>query len=204
MTRRQKRGCALLVVSLVLVLSAMALHLAERQRDALAGENAQILLRQLELNRVSTDLTLDGAMSQKPQQSQNDAEPVKEYLGYSMIGTLRIPSVGIELPILDDWSDALLNVAPCRYSGSVAGNDMILMGHNYRSHFTPLHGIALGAAVEFRDVNGVSYHYTVAAIEYLHKSQAEELPSAYPLTLFTCTAGGQNRIIVRCDYGENS
>lgn len=207
MTRRQKRGCVLLAVSLALVIAAMVLHLTEQQRDDLAGENARILLQQLELNRVSIDVTLpvdEELTPQKPQRPENTAEPVKEYLGYSMLGTLRIPSVGIELPILSSWSYDLLNVAPCRYSGTVAGADMILMGHNYRSHFTPLHRIEVGAEVEFRDVNGVRYRYTVAEIQYLHKSQAEQLPSDYPLTLFTCTAGGQNRIIVRCARAEGA
>lgn len=79
---------------------------------------------------------------------------------------------------------------------------MILMGHNYQSHFTPLHDIAVGAEVEFEDVEGIVYRYTVAKIEYLYKNEGEQLPSEYPLTLFTCTADGQNRIIVRCESVE--
>ena len=196
MTRRQKRGCALLAVSLVLVLAALCLHLAQEQRDTLAGENSRILLRQLELSRIPLDVITEGET--QPQNVGTEAEPVKEYLGYSMLGTIRIADVGIELPVLSEWSDALLNVAPCRYTGSLAGGDMVIMGHNYRSHFTPLHRVLPGAAVEFEDVNGVVHHYTVDRIDYIHKSEAELLPSEHPLILFTCTAGGQNRIVIRC------
>ena len=196
MTRRQKRGCALMAISLALVLSALCLHLAQEQRDTLAGENSRILLRQLELSRISLDLLPED--ESQPQIYQDQEEPVKEYLGYSMLGTLRIDELDMELPILSSWSYELLNAAPCRYSGSLAGGDMILMGHNYRSHFTPLHWIQTGAAVEFEDVNGVVHHYTVDRIDRLHKSEAEALPSEHPLILFTCTAGGQNRLVIRC------
>lgn len=208
MTKRQKRGCILVLAGLIMVLSALGLHQAEARKDALAGENAQILLQQLELSKVSLDIpSLQQPEETHPvEQTPPDASPEpeaermpeKEFLGYSMIGTLRVPSVDIELPVLRDWSYDLLNVAPCRYSGSAPGGDMILMGHNYRSHFTPLHSVAVGAEVEFEDVNGIVYRYEVAQIQYLHKSEGELLPSDYPLTLFTCTAGGQNRIVVRC------
>lgn len=192
MNKRQKRGCVLVALGLCMVLAAMGLHMAQEKQDALAGENAQILLQQLQLSRsaISTGADTDTVKS--------TSMPEKDYLGYSMIGTLRVPSVGIELPVLSSWSMELLNVAPCRYSGSIPTEDMILMGHNYRSHFTPLHQVALGAEVEFEDVNGVSYAYTVAEIVILHENQGEQLPSDYPLTLFTCTAGGDNRIVLRC------
>lgn len=203
MTKRQKRGCTLILAGLVMVLCAAGLHLAQECQDALAGENARILLRQLELSRFSIEVPTES--TQVPEQTQPEETvpvstvmPEKEYLGYSMIGTLRIPSVGIELPVLSSWSYDLLNIAPCRYSGSIPGEDMILMGHNYKSHFTPLHDIAIGAEVEFEDVNGIVYCYTVGEIQTLHKNDGEQLPSDFPLTLFTCTPGGQNRIIIRC------
>lgn len=120
-----------------------------------------------------------------------------------MIGTVRIPTVGIELPVLSTWSYEMLNIAPCRYSGSIDSGDLILMGHNYKSHFTPLHQVTVGSEVTFEDVNGIVYRYTVDAIEYLHKSESEQLPSEHPLILFTCTAGGQNRIIIRCLLQED-
>ena len=202
MTKQQKRGCALILAGLMMVFSAMFLHLAAEKQDALAGENAQILLRQLELNRIPVDNSSAPAVpsetAPEAEQIPDTAMPEKEYLGYTMIGTLRVPSVGMELPVLSSWSYPLLNVAPCRYSGSITEGNMILMGHNYKSHFTPLHSVCAGAAVEFENVDGVVYHYQVEEIQHLHRSEGELLPSAYPLTLFTCTPGGINRIVVRC------
>ena len=124
--------------------------------------------------------------------------PVEIVNGKPYIGVLTVPALGLELPVIQQWSYPNLRVAPCRYTGSLAGGDMVIMGHNYRSHFTPLHRVLPGAAVEFEDVNGVVHHYTVDRIDYIHKSEAELLPSEHPLILFTCTAGGQNRIVIRC------
>ena len=108
------------------------------------------------------------------------------------------PNAGIELPVLSDWDYALLDVAPCRYSGSIPNGNMILMGHNYKSHFAPLRRTAAGDSVEFVDVNGRGYRYTVDKVDILHKNDGELLPSEHPLILFTCTTGGQDRIVVRC------
>jgi sortase A len=210
MNKKQKQGVLMVLVGLCMVFAAMFLHLTQERQDAQAGENAAVLLRQLELSRMSVPAAPEMETQEEtpaetvPAESLLPDMPEKEYLGYAMIGTLRIPSVGIELPILRDWSYELLNVAPCRYSGSAAEENMILMGHNYKSHFTPLHNIAAGAEVTFEDVNGFLYRYCVDEITYLHKTEGEALPSDHPLTLFTCTRGGQNRIVVRCNTVEQN
>lgn len=201
MNKQQRRGCILLLVGIIMILAAMGIHTAQKKQDALAGQTAQVLLQQLQLNKVGIDLPMasDQADPEPEETTPTITEmPEKAYLEYSMIGSLRVPSVGIELPILSSWSYELLDVAPCRYSGSIPEGNMILMGHNYKSHFTPLHDVAVGDAVEFEDVNGIVYRYAVAEITYLHRTDGELLSSPYPLTLFTCTPGGQKRIIVRC------
>jgi sortase A len=200
MTARQKRGCALIAAGLVLVLCAVGMQLMEQKQDELAGENAKILLRQLQLDRVTVDLKDDPLQEQEQVSTADPTDmPVKQYLGYDLIGTIRLPALGIELPVLNTWSDALLNVAPCRYAGSLTKENMILMGHNYKNHFYPMLRAQIGMEVEFEDVYGQIYHYRIAEIVTLRASDGELLASDYPLTLFTCTVGGQNRFVVRCE-----
>ena len=162
-----------------------------KRQDDLAGKNAQVLLAQLELKRIPLGNTTP---EQTPEEEQM---PTVTYMGYSMIGTLRMDAVGIELPVLKDWNYELLNVAPCRYMGSVQ-DCLIIMGHNYKSHFTPLHQVEKGMLAVFTDVNGKTYRYAVDAIEKLGKNQGQQLPSEHDLILFTCTPGGQNRLVIRC------
>lgn len=205
MTERQKRGAIFLVVGVVLVLCGLGIHLIQEHEDATAGKTATLLLNYLEQKTLSVDpepgtQAEKEAMKEKLTPPENDPKlPVKTYMGYALIGSISIPSVGIDLPILKDWSEKLLKIAPCRYQGSISGDNLIVMGHNYKRHFTPLHSVTVGAEVVFENTNGTLFRYRVAEIEYLHRTEGEDLPSDYPLTLFTCTASGLERIIVRCE-----
>lgn len=202
MTKRQKEGWLLVLLGLSMVIASLLLHTTQEKRDTMAGENAAILLQQLQLNRMSIPDSV-AALQETVATPSTMVMAEKDYLGYSMIGTLRIVALGMELPVLSDWSYELLDVAPCRYSGSLPGKDLIIMGHNYKSHFTPLHHITLGTEVEFEDVNGVVTKFTVAQTEILHENHVDKLYSEHPLILFTCTAGGQNRFVVRCVVENN-
>ena len=119
------------------------------------------------------------------------------------IGTLFLPAIDIELPVQVDWSLELLKAAPCRYTGSPHGDDLILCAHNYPTHFGRLKNLLPGDEVRFTDVEGNALRYTVAALENLGGTAVEEMESgAWDLTLFTCTLNGQARVTVRCDRLE--
>ena len=123
--------------------------------------------------------------------------------GVEYIGTLTIPALGLELPIVSAWSDALLDLAPCRYTGSAYLGDLIIAGHNYRRHFGPLGRIAPGDRVTFTDVDGNVFAYNVAEIQILKPTAIEDMLSEeWDLSLFTCTLGGQTRLTVRCEKAE--
>lgn len=116
------------------------------------------------------------------------------------IGFLSIPDLGLELPIMSTWSYPQLNIAPCRYIGSVRGEDLVLMAHNNDSHFGRLSQLDLGDGVSFTDMDGQTIYYEVVGKDVLDPSAVEEMTSgAFDLTLFTCTYGGGSRITVYCD-----
>lgn len=193
MNKHRKRACVLLLAGLLFLCAALGIHLVQQKQDQLAGETATLLLQQLELNRVP-------AAVEETEDTQSDALlPERQYMGYPLIGSLSIPSVAIRLPVLNDWDEAMLKVAPCRYRGSISGENLIIMGHNYKSHFTPLRSVQIGAEVEFTNVDGKVFRYRVAEIETLHRNAGEQLDSDYPLTIFTCTPGGIYRFVVRCE-----
>ena len=122
-----------------------------------------------------------------------------EYSGYAYMGCLTIPELELELPVMADWSDEKLKVSPCRYYGSLASEDMVLMAHNYAPFFGHLKKLSVGDALSFTDVNGQIWAYTVAELEVLPPDAVQEMThSGYPLTLFTCTDDNANRLTVRC------
>lgn len=64
--------------------------------------------------------------------------PVKTINGRDYIGVLSIPSLELELPVISQWDYPALKVAPCRYSGSLYQDNLIICAHNYASHFGKL------------------------------------------------------------------
>lgn len=125
--------------------------------------------------------------------------PTESINGWDYIGILEIPSIDLYLPIISQWSDAALNVAPCRYSGSAYTGDLILSGHNYTAHFWHLSDLSPGDNVYFTDIDGNVFSYIVAERETLRPTAVEQMKSGdWALTLFTCTLGGQSRITIRC------
>ena len=125
--------------------------------------------------------------------------PTVEVDGNRYIGRVTIPALGLELPVMSQWSYPNLKIAPCRYQGSAYTGDLIIAGHNYRTHFGPLKNLGGGDAVLFTDADGNQFRYTVAQVETLAKTAVEEMAAGdWDLTLFTCTLGGQTRVTVRC------
>ena len=197
MGKKQKLGAILVAAGLMLVLCGLGIHLLQEQEEKLAEQTTELLLKQLENSTILPPKEPENIATQ-----HTSVLPTVTYMGFEMIGSIRIPSVGLHLPVLNEWTDGSLKAAPCRYQGSIAEGNMIIMGHNYRKHFRPLHEVKEGAEVIFENVLSKQYKFRVVEIEYLHRTQGEALPSKYPLSVFTCTPGGLERIILRCETAE--
>ena len=141
----------------------------------------------------------DAARAEKAAQEMTTVEVE----GHDYIGVLSIPAAGLELPVMAQWSYAGLKVAPGRYSGTTYADDLVICGHNYAKHFSPIKWLAIGSPVYFTDADGLRWSYEVESVETLHPTQIEEMTTAtetdsWDLTLFTCTSGGNARYAVRC------
>lgn len=125
--------------------------------------------------------------------------PIVNIDGKKYIGSLEIPTLDLKLPILEEWSYPNLRIAPCCYKGSIYQDNMILAGHNYDSHFGNLKYLQQGDQVTFTDVDGNQFLYTVVGTETLERTDVDKMAAKdVDFTLFTCTVGGKNRIVIRC------
>lgn len=170
-----------MVLGIVLVLAALSLFLwnqwKDRQAGAFSEEALSRVMEQIEIGETQSD-------------------------GYSYIGYLSIPSLGLELPVMSEWSYPNLEHSPCRYSGSAEERNLVIAAHNYIRHFGPIKHLSVGDEVYFTSMEGVVYPYQVEEIDTLSPAAVEEMTAGdYDLTLFTCTYGGKNRVTVRCSYG---
>ena len=125
--------------------------------------------------------------------------PTRNINGLAYIGYLRIEKLSLDLPILSEWSYPLIRISPARYRGSVYENNMIILAHNYKAHFGNLHRLDKGDKVEFVDMDDNHFIYEVEDVGKLRPEQTSELLSGNrDLSLFTCTLGGRERVLVRC------
>jgi len=191
-----------------LIIGALSLFLFNRQEDAEAEQASVEVLPQLIQKIEEEKLT----PQETPKPVQPIATPVEflspadlemtevEIDGYAYIGYLSIPALGLELPVMAEWDYTRLQIAPCRYAGSVRGEDFVIMAHNYASHFGGLSALTEGDSVYFTDMDGVTTAYAVVAQDVLAPNAVEEMTAGeFDLTLFTCTYGGKSRVTVYCD-----
>ena len=131
--------------------------------------------------------------------------PTVSFDGNDYIGRVDVPSLGLSLPVISEWSYPRLKIAPCRYTGSAYLDNLIIAAHNYSSHFGNLNRLNNGDTVTFTDVDGNQFTYAVSRIEDLPGTAIEEMQAGeWDLTLFTCTLGGRSRITVRCERTADS
>lgn len=131
-------------------------------------------------------------------------EMTKEIVdGYEYIGLIEIPTTELKLPVQSDWSDEKLEISPCRFTGSIYTNDLVIAGHNYKAHFSLIKWLEIGDPIQFIDVLGKEYNYEVIEMEIVQPEEVERMITGdWDLTLFTCTTGGQARMAIRCKLLE--
>lgn len=177
----------------LLVLCAAALVAFNISDDRAAGAAAQRVLGQVRAQMP------DGGGETGARGTAAEPLVTVEAEGRSYLGVLEIPALELRLPILGKWSYPGLKTAPCRYGGSAGAGDLIIAGHNYKSHFGRLETLQAGDAVTFTDADGGRYTYQVLETEILDGSAVAGMSAGdWDLTLFTCTVGGARRVTVRC------
>ena len=219
----RRKGTLTITLGLLLILAAAVLAgynlWDDRQAGLTASQDLIQLVRQSEQAQETDperegetlpsftrpDYELVPEMEMPVEESQSEAAvedaalPVVEIDGREYVGTLYLPTIGRTLPVLNGWSGELLKIAPCRYMGSAYNDNLIVMAHNYDSHFGRLKKLQIGDPVTFRDVEDNDFEYEVVSLEILNPEDVEPMEEGdWDLTLFTCTIGGKTRITVRC------
>lgn len=197
----RKLGNLMMVLGCVLLSAALVLFVHNLQEQETAADASREAIAKV----VDVILQEQDPEPEVPAQTEiilpwDRVMTVTQIDGYGYIGFLALPSLGLELPVMADWSDPQLQIAPCRYSGSIFTDDLVIMAHNYPKHFGSLKEMKNGEEVSFTDMNGNTTRYQVVALEILPADSVDTVISGdYDLTLFTCTYGGENRVVLRCD-----
>ena len=181
------------ITGIILLTAAFGLTANNYYEDYQANKNAAKAVEKLAevIHKEDTD--------QLYKMNPDIEMPVKIINGIKYIGILELPKLSLQLPVMSHWSYDGLKIAPGRYQGSVYKRNIIIAGHNYRSHFSRLKTLDIGSTIYFTDVEGNKFKYRISDIEIIKGTDTKQMKKGvWDMTLFTCTYGGQNRMALRC------
>lgn len=192
-----KLGKRFIIIGIFFITVSILLLIYNNYTEYLAGKKSEEALNIIKTSLSETSPTIIN--TNKLSEEIKDMETINVN-GYDYIGTLTIPSLNLELPIMSEYDYTRLNIAPCRYYGSVYTNDLIICAHSYKTHFQNLINLEQEDTIIFTDINGNNYIYEVLEIEILNpKEVSKMIDNDFDLTLYTCTNDGLNRITIRCN-----
>ena len=194
---KANRGTVWINAGLLLIAAALFLSVYNEWESHEARDSARQVIAQL-CDELPTEA---GEPTTLPDVRRE--MPVKTINGRDYIGVLSIPSLELELPVISQWDYPALKVAPCRYSGSLYQDNLIICAHNYASHFGKLKELQPGDIVLFTDMDEHVVTFQMVERETLNPMDEEGMKAGdWDLTLFTCTIGGQTRVTIRLERVE--
>ena len=152
MKRKGKAGTIFITAGSLLLAAALLLvgyNLVDEYRAGQTANHVMQILQQQMPETPSDGMRMQEDASPKQMELPDyvlnpDMEmPIQEIEGNDYIGLLEIPSLGISLPVMSEWSYPKLKLAPCRYHGSAYTGSLTIAAHNYRTHFGPVRGLSL-------------------------------------------------------------
>ena len=150
-------------------------------------------------NTEKQETETDTENEQTPEQQEQQAPQAYTYTAsngktYDMIGTIKIPSLNIEYPILANYSEDLLKVSVVKYWGGTPNEvgNLCILGHNYKNSkfFGNLPNIQKDAIIQITDLKGRTLEYKVyetAIVSPEDMSCTTQLTNGHTeVTLITC------------------
>ena len=199
-------GSILIVVGLMAVVCATVLYFYNVRTEYEAAKASLNIAEALISHLIITEKT-DSAVTGFTGENTAEISSEQDETGTSTlimdgqyyIGVLSIPALELDLPVNKQWSYPLLKLTPCRYSGSVVENDLVILAHNYNTHFGNISMLRTNNPVYFTDADGIVHSYAVKEIETVTPNSVTKIVySNYDLVLVTCNYNGEARVVVRC------
>ncbi len=141
---------------------------------------------------------------EKKQEEINETINVS-YAGYTILGKIEIPKVGISSVILKEHTYAAMNIGAIKTYGVDLNEPggFVISAHNFRGSkpfFYPIRNLKNNDDIYIYDNIGRKLQYTVYSVErYVSPNDTSYLTTfdGYHVTLVTCENGGKSRIIVK-------
>ena len=156
---------------------------------------------------TTTKIDISSVSSSMPQETVYISKNETSSNRYTTIAAINIPKINISYPVINDYSEENLNIAPTKYAGpepNTIGN-FVIVGHNNwnKSFFSNLHKLEKGDIVELTDTNYKKLTYKIQdkyeVDQYDFSCLNQDTNGKIELTLITCIKNQKNkRLIIKC------
>ncbi len=131
--------------------------------------------------------------------------PLNSNEDFFVIGSIEIPSIQINYPILSDVNNELLKISPCRFYGPYPNENgnLCIAAHNYDDNrfFSNLNKLNIGDKINIYDSNNSLISYYVYNKYETNKNDtsctSQNTYGKKEITLVTCNNLNGNRLIVK-------
>ena len=126
---------------------------------------------------------------------------------YEMVGSINIPKISLQYPIIANYTEELMKISPCRYNSTIPNEvgNLCIIGHNYRRNnvfFSNVEDLNIGDIIEIEDLSKRKIEYEIYDIYTVLPEDSGVTTTnsngKKEVTLITCTDDTKQRIVVKC------
>lgn len=152
----------------------------------------------------------ENKIEKKKEEPQKEKTYTVNYNGYTILGRIEIPRIGINTVVLKEHTYAAMSIGSIKTYGVDLNEKggFVISAHNYRGSspfFYPIRLLKNGDLVYIFDNQGRKMTYTVYSVSrYVNPNDTSYLVTTkdYHLTMVTCESGGKSRIVVKAHIVE--
>lgn len=163
-----------------------------------------VLLDEENANNEAIEIDIDQLIKESQSRGEGIIQTAPSGDTYEILGSINIPKLGINYPILSKSTEELLKISACKFWGpdlNEKGN-AVIVAHNYKNKqfFGRLNEIKNGDIVEIKDMTGRVLKYQVYKQEVVEPTDTscttQKTKGRKEVTLITCTNNGKQRLVV--------
>ncbi|MFA1737605.1 class A sortase [Lysinibacillus fusiformis] len=197
----------------MLIIGLLLIFITPIQNALIARMSDQFNAIEYSTDDIKKNNQLDADFEFEAVQSLSIAEVLQAQIKASkmpVIGSIAVPSVHMQLPILKGVGNAVLAIG----AGTMKPNQQLgqgnyaLAGHYFEEKdilFSPLYQAQIGDIIYVTDMSNV-YEYKLATKKIIAATDVyivDDIPNQTTLTLITCAEKGSKRLALQADFVQS-
>lgn len=194
----------------MLVLGLILVFISPIQNAIIAHSSHQLNTTEISVEEIEKNNQVNADYVFEDVQSLSIAEVLKAQTKANkmpIIGSIAIPSVDMQLPIVKGVGNAALAVGAgtMKPNQSLGQGNYALAGHYFEEKdilFSPLYKASIGDTVYVTDLTNI-YEYQLASKKVIAATDIyviDDIPNKTVLTLITCADNGSKRLAIQADF----